>query len=98
MDRQSVLAILREHEPELKAAGLAHLRLFGSVARGEANQHSDVDIMAEFDPAKTLSLLTVVHFENQLGDLLGTRVDLSSATWMKEPVRVAALKDAIHVY
>jgi len=36
MDRDRILAILRSHAPELQAAGLTHLRLFGSVARGEA--------------------------------------------------------------
>jgi predicted nucleotidyltransferase len=48
MDKDRILAILRQHAPELKAAGLLHLRVFGSVARGEASphSHSDVDLLA----------------------------------------------------
>ncbi len=49
MDTRSVLLILRENEPELKAAGIAHLRLFGSTARGEASPHSDIELLADFE-------------------------------------------------
>jgi NADPH:quinone reductase len=55
MDREHLIATLRQHEPALKAAGIVHLRLHGSVARAES-QTSDVDLIAEFDPAKHLSL------------------------------------------
>ena len=41
MDKGSILEVLRTHEPELKAAGVVHLRLFGSVARGESSVHSE---------------------------------------------------------
>jgi predicted nucleotidyltransferase len=47
MDKGSVIETLRLHEPELRAAGIVHLRLFGSVARGEASPESDVDLMAD---------------------------------------------------
>jgi len=59
MDKNRILAILRSHAPELQAAGLAHLRLFGSVARGEATPQSDIDLIADFaldePPPKILS-------------------------------------------
>ena len=41
MDREHVIATLREHEAELKNAGIVHLFLFGSIARGEAGPESD---------------------------------------------------------
>jgi hypothetical protein len=41
MDKSVVFAKLRAHEPELKAAGISRLSLFGSVARGDANAESD---------------------------------------------------------
>ena len=47
MDRNRILAILRSHAPELQAAGLAHLRLFGSVARGDATPQSDIGLKPE---------------------------------------------------
>ena len=49
MDRSYVIRTLRQHEKELKDAGILHLRLFGSLARDEAAEHSDIDLLAEFD-------------------------------------------------
>jgi predicted nucleotidyltransferase len=95
MDRATVLANLRRYEPELKAAEIVRLSLFGSVARGEASLESDVDLMAEFDPAKQFSLLDMVHLENRLGDILGVRVDLTSVKAMKEHVRERAVQEAV---
>ena len=95
MNREHVIATLRRHEPELKAAGILHLRLHGSVARAEANSFSDVDLIAEFDPARQLSLFDMVRLENQLADLLGVQVDLSPAHMLKRPVAERAAHEAI---
>jgi len=48
MDREHVIAILRRHEPQLKAAGVVHLSLFGSTARGDRRADSDIDLLAVF--------------------------------------------------
>jgi predicted nucleotidyltransferase len=95
MDSHSVLLILREHEPELKAAGIAHLRLFGSTARGEASLHSDIDLLADFETPASLTLVTIGRLQSRLADLLGAEVDLSSPDWMRPPVRTQALEEAI---
>ncbi len=95
MDKDRILVVLREHAPELKAAGVVHLRLFGSVARGEASSHSDVDLLADFDASKRVTLVTVGSLESRLGDLLGAKVDLSSAAWMRESIRGRALSEAV---
>ena len=50
------------------------MRVFGSVARGEAAEGSDVDLLVRFDPGR--SLFDQVHLGNELADLLGVRVDL----------------------
>ena len=98
MDRDRVIAKLREHEPELKAAGIVHLRLHGSVARGEASEASDVDLIAEFDATMPLSLLDMAGLENRLADLLGVAVDLSPAKMLKEPVREKAVREAVFAF
>jgi predicted nucleotidyltransferase len=90
-----ILETLRSHEPELKAAGIVHLRLHGSVVRGEASLESDVDSIAEFDASKRLSFLDMVALENRLADLLGIPVDLSPASTLKPPVREKAAREAI---
>jgi predicted nucleotidyltransferase len=98
MDRRDVLRILRDHEPELKADGIVHLRVFGSVARGEASLHSDVDLLADFDASKCITLVTLSRLQSRLSELLGAKVDLSSPDWMKEPVRTKAAHEAIHAF
>jgi uncharacterized protein len=94
MNREHVIATLRQHEPELKAAGIVHLRLHGSVARAESHT-SDIDLIADFDPAKHLSLLDMVGLENRLSDLLGAPVDLSLTHMLKSQVAQRAARDAI---
>jgi hypothetical protein len=98
MNRRSVVKTLRLHEPELRASGIVHLRLFGSVARGEESSRSDVDLMADLDRSKRLSLVGMAHLENRLSDLLGVKVDLSPAGTMKETVRARAVREAIHAF
>ena len=95
MDRQQVIRTLRAHEPELKAAGILHLRVFGSVARNEASPASDVDLLVEFDRSKRLTLVKIGSLQSRLTDLLGARVELSSQEWMREPVRSKALREAV---
>ncbi len=95
MDRNYVITVLREHEPELKAAGIVHLRLHGSLARGTATPASDVDLIAEFDASKQLSLLDMVGLENRLSDLLGAPVDLSPQHTLKQPVANRAAHEAV---
>jgi predicted nucleotidyltransferase len=96
--RELILATLRDHAAELRAAGLLHLRLFGSVARNEATSGSDIDLLADFAPGTRISLLTLSGLRLQLSDLLGAEVDLSSSTALKEPVRSRAQREAVHVF
>jgi uncharacterized protein len=50
MDRPQVIAKLRAHEAELRAAGVERLSLFGSVARGDQTEISDVDLAIRLSP------------------------------------------------
>jgi hypothetical protein len=95
MDKVTVIQTLRLHEPELRAAGIVHLRLFGSMARGVPSAQSDIDLMADFDRNKRLSLVGMARLENRLTDLLGVKVDLSPADAMKDAVRARAVREAI---
>jgi predicted nucleotidyltransferase len=95
MSREHILATLRAHEAELRAAGVVHLSVFGSVARGEATDASDVDLMAEFDPAKQQTLFTLGGLQYQLSEWLGTEVDLAVAKWMREQIRERAEREAV---
>lgn len=91
MDREEIIAKLRAHAPELRAAGIVRLRLFGSVARGEPG--NDVDLVAEFD--RSLSLIDLVRLENMLSDLLGRKVDLAQERTLKARVRTSVERESV---
>jgi predicted nucleotidyltransferase len=95
MDKGQVISKLREHQDELTSAGIVHLRVFGSVARGEADHRSDVDLIAEFDDEKKMTLLDMVGLENRLSELLQVKVDLTPAKTMKPRVRATADEEAV---
>jgi uncharacterized protein len=95
VDKERIIGILRDHAPELQAAGLLHLRIFGSVARGEAISQSDIDLLADFEKSKRITLVTVGRLQHRLTDLLGVNVDLSSADWMQEPIRKKVLGESV---
>ncbi|HEY6430468.1 MAG TPA: nucleotidyltransferase domain-containing protein [Acetobacteraceae bacterium] len=78
---EQVIATLRAHEAELRRAGIRHLSLFGSVARGDADASSDIDLAVDFDPAAAMDLIRLVGLERRIGELLGRPVDI-----LPEPV------------
>jgi predicted nucleotidyltransferase len=98
MERDQVINILRTHEPDLKAAGIVRLSLFGSIARNDAGPESDIDLVAAFDESRKLSLLDVIHVENQIADLLGERVDLLVEGTLKPHVRVNVDREAVRAF
>jgi len=50
MNAETAIATLRRHENDLRAQGVVHIAVFGSVARGENRPDSDLDILVEFEP------------------------------------------------
>lgn len=75
MDLDHVLAILRSHEAELRAAGVEHLHLFGSVARGDQTSASDVDVALELTPGVRLGF-ALGRLQMDLSEWLSTHVDV----------------------
>jgi len=57
-----------------KTHGISRLRVFGSVARGEAGPQSDLDLIADF--SLPVSLFDLISIERELSELVGLRVDL----------------------
>ncbi len=84
---EHVLTVLRAHEAELRRAGILRLSLFGSVARGDAEANSDIDLAAELDPEAGIGLFALGALERRLAELLGRKVDL-----LPEPVEKPRLR------
>jgi predicted nucleotidyltransferase len=86
MNREQVIATLREHEMELKRAGVSRLSLFGSVARGEAGPDSDVDVAVKLDESFSSGgfdyFWQIEELERRLSGILGREVDV-----VPEPAR-----------
>jgi len=98
MDREHVIATLRLHEPELRAAGILRLSLFGSTARGDGRPDSDIDLLAAFDHTRRISLLDVVGIEEQISSMLGRAVELVEEGTLKPRVQKNVEAEAVRAF
>ena len=64
------------HEEECAKPACRFLSLFGSVARGETETDSDINLAAEFDPAARMDLLQLSAVERRIAELFGSPMDL----------------------
>jgi uncharacterized protein len=95
-EKDAILATLRAALPELRRRWpIRSLAMFGSVARGDANATSDLDVLVEFDRPVTLSAFLAL--EEALSELAGRRVDLVSRLALKPFIGQRVLEEAIPV-
>ena len=95
MTLEQVRTILAEHRETLAHMGVLSLRVFGSVARGEAGPDSDVDFLIELDPARRIDLLDFAHIKGELEDMLGCTVDPVEPAAVKPRMRERVFGEAI---
>ncbi len=98
MDREAIIARLREKEPELRARGVTHAALFGSRARGDARPDSDTDIMIEIDPDAPVGVWEYAGIKRYVASLFDGPVDVVERGSLKPYVRPAATSDAIYAF
>jgi hypothetical protein len=91
--RDTVVAVLAAHREELRKFGVRDLRLFGSFARDEAREDSDVDLLVEFDGP--VGLFAYVRLQHQLATWLGRAVDLVTPGGLKPALRDRILREAV---
>jgi predicted nucleotidyltransferase len=96
MKRQDVLRILQEERKELvDRYNISTLAVFGSVARDDARQDSDVDILVEFN--RPVGLFQFIELQQRLESLLGSKVDLGTPRSLKPRIKEQVLQEAIRV-
>ncbi len=96
MTRDEVLTLLRAHKPVLRERfGIAALALFGSFARDEASDGSDVDILVTFSSPPNWRRYFGAQF--YLEDLLGRPVDMAANGELRAEIRPYMERDAINV-
>ena len=96
MTRAEVLERLRAHRPTLaEQFGVVELAVFGSFARDEATDESDLDILVSFDGPATSQTYFGVQF--YIEDLLGRRVDLVTDKALRSELRPYVEREAVGV-
>jgi hypothetical protein len=95
MDRETVLKILSQHRQYLRGYGVKDIRLFGSMARGEARAGSDVDLLVEFEPSAHIGMFEFSRLRRMLSELLGCKVDLATPDALHKGMKDDILGEAI---
>ncbi|MFQ5612748.1 MAG: nucleotidyltransferase family protein [Anaerolineae bacterium] len=84
--REEVLQIVASH-------GARSVWIFGSLARGEADSESDLDLLVKLDPGR--SLLDIIAIKQDLEDLLGCDVDVVTEAAISPYIREQVLREAV---
>ena len=98
MNRQEIIARLRENEAALRARGVVHAALFGSRARGDDRIDSDTDIMIVIDQDAPVGVYEYVRIKEYIAGLFEGPVDVIDREGLKPYVRPAAITDAIYAF
>jgi uncharacterized protein len=94
--RQHILSSLKKLKEEVaREYSVKTIGVFGSVARSEETEQSDIDLLVEF--SKPVGFVTFMRLENFLSERLGERVDLVTSDSLKPVIRKDVLAEVIYV-
>ncbi len=95
MDREAILNVLSEAEPKLRKRGVHSLAVFGSVARGNYSQDSDLDILVDF--SQPVGLFDFIRLKHYLERITQRKVDLVTPDALRPEMKNRIFKEAVHV-
>jgi len=100
MNRENVIMALRSLEQKLVLEGVEHLYLFGSVARNEATDQSDIDIAFDVQPKFELkfSLIDQSRLQRELSASLNRKVDFVERAYLHPSIGASAAQDMIRIF
>jgi predicted nucleotidyltransferase len=99
MTRDEIIARLKEMEPALRARGITRLQMFGSRARGDNREDSDLDLLVEYDPPPNVSGFDFFGIGPDLSDELGIETRLiDESAQMKPRFRQRISDDLLTVF
>lgn len=93
---ESACAVLRQEADYLRARGIVHLHVFGSVARREDNTESDLDLVAEVRPGA--DSIDMLRAEEHLAPLIGRSVGIISRCGLTHERHGGILRDMVQVF
>jgi predicted nucleotidyltransferase len=97
MKRDDAIAKLRQHEAELKALGVQRLYLFGSTARGEARDDSDIDLFFDYRKGE-LSLFDLMDVKERAVRILGQKADIMTRDSLHRLLRPEIEATALRIF
>ncbi len=97
MKRADAITLLQAHEAQLKQLGVLTLFMFGSTAREEAREGSDVDLFFDYDKGK-LGLFQLMDVKEYTSGILGCKADIMTRDSIHRVLREEIESSAIRVY
>ena len=98
MKRDDVIISLKRHEPEIRSTGVGALFIFGSVARDEAGDTSDIDMFFDLDHPEGFTLFDLLALRERMESILGAKVDLMSRRGIHPRKRPNIESGAVRVF
>ncbi len=98
MKRDEIIYTLKTRESDLRAHGVLHAAVFGSVARGEQSAGSDIDILVDLDPAVVVTMFDYADVKEYVAGLFSGPVDVIDREALKPRLRPQAMADAIYAF
>lgn len=97
MDRENIIKTLRDMRDDLRAKGIAHMGLYGSVARDEAQAHSDIDLLVTLSrPAPSLIVLS--RLKRELATSFDSEVDFTTAPIQNPYLKQEIDRDLVSIF
>ena len=97
MKRDEAIKRLQQHEADLKRFGVERLYLFGSTARDEANDDSDVDLFFDYERGK-LGLFELMEVKEYAASILGRKADIMTRDSLHKTLRQQIEETAVRVF
>ena len=97
MKRDEVISRLQQHKADLRRLGVEHLYLFGSTARGEAGEDSDVDLFFDHEKGK-LGLFELMDVKERASSILGGKTDIMTRNSLHPRLRKRIEEAAVLIF